>query len=212
MTTMSPGPAPDANAAAAVSSSASAQSPEVTMQFSPSPATITTERSVGGPGYSHRTEASLSRRTAASTRPPSASRPRAAQSHTSAPARAAATAWFSPLPPGARRNPPPTSVSPGCGRRASDIDRSTPALPSTITLKLPVTPACSSLSCATPASSCRYHPAATRETTHLANSHPRHARKHVLRLLTAARRSCSPAVMQPCWTRRARSAVPRGPS
>ena len=50
-----------------------------------------------------------------------------------APRRAAATAWFAPLPPGTVENPPPSSVSPGTGRRGARTTRSMFRLPTTTT-------------------------------------------------------------------------------
>ena len=56
---------------------------------------------------------------AASTWSPWASRPQAPKKRTGAPARAAATAWFAPLPPGAYARRLPSTVSPGRGRRST---------------------------------------------------------------------------------------------
>ena len=50
---------------------------------------------------------------------PYASWPRVFASATLAPSRAAATAWFAPLPPKPIRNSVPTSVSPSPGRRSA---------------------------------------------------------------------------------------------
>lgn len=49
---------------------------------------------------------------------PKSSAPWAPINVTRAPARAAATTWFAPLPPAYRVNSPPSNVSPGCGSRS----------------------------------------------------------------------------------------------
>ena len=53
---------------------------------------------------------------------------------TSPPARAAAIAWFEPLPPGMVENPFPITVSPGFGSRSTVVTRSMLALPNTAIL------------------------------------------------------------------------------
>ena len=82
------------------------------------------------PGPTSRSPSAASR---SATRRPSASSPTAARNRTAAPARRAAIAWLSPLPPGSARRPAATRVSPGSGRRSSRNDRSTAALPTTKT-------------------------------------------------------------------------------
>ena len=53
---------------------------------------------------------------------------------TSAPSRAAATAWFAPLPPAAVMKWEPASVSPAAGARGASMERSMFMLPKTMTL------------------------------------------------------------------------------
>src|SRR5260221_12832128 len=69
-----------------------------------------------------------------SAAPPKSSAPRAPTKLTRAPARAAATAWLAPLPPAARTNPPPRTVSPGSGKRSQATPRSVFELPTTTML------------------------------------------------------------------------------
>ena len=64
---------------------------------------------------------------------PNASCPRQPCISTRAPARAAATAWLAPLPPGNCANLPPETVSPGAGRRSTYTTRSVLMLPKTYT-------------------------------------------------------------------------------
>src|SRR4029079_5945537 len=55
---------------------------------------------------------------------------------TSAPSRAAATAWLAPLPPGKRSNVAPLTVSPGRGSRSTRATRSRLTDPTTVRLVL----------------------------------------------------------------------------
>ncbi len=87
--------------------------PVAISQFSTSDASI--------PSADHVSRASL----------PNASSPSRESICTSAPARAAATAWFDPLPPGPSANPLPISVSPQPGSRAARNATSATKLPST---------------------------------------------------------------------------------
>ena len=64
---------------------------------------------------------------------PRSSAPTAPTIATRAPARAAATAWFAPLPPPWRANVPPATVSPARGSRATDTTRSALTEPTTTT-------------------------------------------------------------------------------
>src|SRR5215208_1584710 len=78
-----------------------------------------------------------SRSQPASRRPESASsanesRPTAPTKRTRAPRRAAPTAWFAPLPPGAGKNSASLTVSPGLGRRYTRATRSRFADPTTV--------------------------------------------------------------------------------
>src|SRR5256714_3873591 len=66
-------------------------------------------------------------------RSPKASRPSLQTKLTFAPRRAAATAWFDPLPPGPRRNSEPRTVSPHDGRCGVRNERSATKLPITVT-------------------------------------------------------------------------------
>ncbi len=111
---------------------AAAQAPAVTMLFSPSGITSSTEQSVAGPGRGRSSQAKPSACSTRATRSPSPSSPSGAMKPTgTSPARQATTAWFNPLPPGALPWPVPTSVSPGRGIRATARVMSSPALPST---------------------------------------------------------------------------------
>ena len=59
--------------------------------------------------------------------------PSAVTKTTEAPARAAATAWFAPLPPPVTRKSPPLTVSPGAGRCGTRTVMSVFVLPTTTT-------------------------------------------------------------------------------
>ena len=132
MSSHPPGGIAARSARAAVSGKAVAQDPAVTMLFSPSGITISTEQSVAGPGRGSSRDAKPSCRRAASTWAPAGSLPSGARNATGTrPARHATTAWFSPLPPGRRGPGWPTSVSPGRGRRGRTKPMSSPALPRT---------------------------------------------------------------------------------
>src|SRR5690349_7046270 len=77
-----------------------------------------------------------SRSSAARARRPNASRPTAPTNAVTAPSRAAATAWFAPLPPSCSENVPPVTVSPGTGSFAAWATRSTLTEPTTMTRPL----------------------------------------------------------------------------
>src|SRR5699024_397946 len=62
----------------------------------------------------------------------SASGPTAPTIRVRAPRRAAAAAWFAPLPPGDRDSRPPPTVSPGAGRRSVLAVMSALMLPTTV--------------------------------------------------------------------------------
>ena len=64
---------------------------------------------------------------------PCSSSPTQPTKRTSAPSRAAATAWFAPFPPGTRSKSASVSVSPGRGSRSVNATRSRLALPTTVT-------------------------------------------------------------------------------
>src|SRR6056297_1818138 len=74
-----------------------------------------------------------SRRTTSSSQSPDPSSPTAPIMWTSDSSRAAATAWFSPLPPGWRSKAEPNTVSPAPGIRSSWTTRSMFKLPTTAT-------------------------------------------------------------------------------
>ena len=65
---------------------------------------------------------------------PKSSSPTAPTKRTSAPSRAAATAWFAPFPPGTWSSLAPVSVSPGLGRRGTVATRSRLIEPTTVRL------------------------------------------------------------------------------
>ena len=62
---------------------------------------------------------------------PNMSRPMRPMNATRPPARAAATAWFAPFPPGAMAKAPPRTVSPGRGMRSALTIMSVLELPTT---------------------------------------------------------------------------------
>src|SRR5699024_2196721 len=108
-----------------------------TIEFSPSCAPVTIARPVG-PSTSARCESSTpASRSADSATSAWASVPTAPTNATWPPRRAAATAWFAPLPPGSIRPPLPCSVSPGRGWRRTWARRSTFTEPTT-TIELSV--------------------------------------------------------------------------
>jgi len=72
---------------------------------------------------------------------PNASSPTQPAIRTSAPSRAAATAWLAPLPPGVNRAAEPTTVAPGPGSRGTVTEMSMFRLPSTVTRGRIVIPA-----------------------------------------------------------------------
>ena len=104
-----------------------------TMRFSPAVRRITATP-VEAPGRRRTRETSAPAparpRTSVSPKPSS---PTAAIMRTSAPSRAAATAWLAPFPPAAVMKPDPASVSPASGTRGASMDRSMFMLPKTIT-------------------------------------------------------------------------------
>ena len=71
-----------------------------------------------------------------SARSPKSSRPTHPTNWTSPPARLAATAWFAPLPPATTSNRPPSTVSPGRGKRGTRTTMSVLLLPTTTILFL----------------------------------------------------------------------------
>src|SRR5699024_11201847 len=102
-----------------------------TIEFSPSSATVTIASPVG-PSTSARGERSTpASRSADSATSACASVPTAPTIATRAPRRAAATAWFAPLPPGSICPPVPCRVSPGAGWRRTCARRSTFTEPTT---------------------------------------------------------------------------------
>ena len=83
-------------------------------------------------GSSTRCAASSSRSSSGSASSAKASRPTLQTNRTSAPSRAAATAWFAPLPPLTRSKEAPVTVSPGRGSRSTRATRSRLTLPTTL--------------------------------------------------------------------------------
>ena len=104
-----------------------------TIMFCP-PAPTTTTAAARAPGrvIDAVIPAPLALRWSSNVRP-AASSPTAATSVTSAPARAAATAWLPPLPPGSVRTADASTVSPGPGSAATSNTRSELTLPTTQT-------------------------------------------------------------------------------
>ena len=114
----------------------SALTPELTtMVFSPASSTVMRARPVGAPSMRCTWRVSTpSSCSAASRKSPPSSAPTRPTMLTSWPSRAAATAWFAPLPPAWRCGAPPKTVSPGAGSRRTPTTRSTLRLPTTQTL------------------------------------------------------------------------------
>lgn len=105
-----------------------------TIMFWPAASTVMKATPVAAPG-SVRTRATSipSRRRPESCCTPNASAPTHPIIVTAAPSRAAATAWFAPLPPGKVPNSAPVNVSPTWGRRGVFTTRSMLRLPTTHT-------------------------------------------------------------------------------
>ena len=103
-----------------------------TIAFSPSPSTITSASPVRAVVVRTSDRMPSVARTPSSSRP-SASAPTAPTKRVRAPARAAATAWLSPLPPGPSARPDDSNVCPATGSAATSRTRSRLALPSTVT-------------------------------------------------------------------------------
>ena len=103
-----------------------------TMTFSPAASTITTARPVRPCVVRTRASMPSAARTRSSSAP-SGSVPTAPTNRVRAPARAAATAWFRPLPPGPLTRVAPSTVSPAPGSSATRRAMSRFALPSTVT-------------------------------------------------------------------------------
>src|SRR5215204_2115959 len=108
---------------------------ETMMVFSPSGVTVIKAEPVGTPERLSTRLAStpLSRRFFTSSSPKGSS-PTLPNMATSAPRRAAATAWLAPLPPGKRESWAPVTVSPGSGRRLTLRTKSWLIEPTTNTL------------------------------------------------------------------------------
>jgi hypothetical protein len=102
-----------------------------TMAFSPSSATRMIAIPVGA-STSRTSSSTPAARKPASASPAFASAPTAPVMRTLAPSRAAATAWFAPLPPGNRSSVAPLSVSPGLGSRSTFATRSRLIDPTTL--------------------------------------------------------------------------------
>src|SRR5690606_23632642 len=106
---------------------------ETTMEFCPRSSTWMNATPVGRSPRSTRETSTPSRRSAATSARPWSSSPTRPARLTWAPSRAAATAWFAPLPPGWLACPCPRTVSPGRGCRATLTTRSMLKLPTTTT-------------------------------------------------------------------------------
>ena len=102
--------------------------------FSPAESTTMRATPVASPRRTATSETSMpSARSSSSARTPSSSAPTAPIRRTEPLARAAATAALAPLPPPCRETPPPTTVSPGPGRRGAATTRSMLTAPTTMT-------------------------------------------------------------------------------
>ena len=107
-----------------------------TMLFSPRLTTIWA-MPVGASAVRRTPEVSTpSARITSRNRSPNASAPTQPIIATRAPSRAAATAWFNPLPPGSVWNAEPMTVSPARGRDGASATRSMFRLPATTTRPL----------------------------------------------------------------------------
>ena len=104
------------------------------MRFSPAWSTAIMARPVGTLVTVLTASALIpSARRAASNWRPKSSSPTQPTIHTSAPSRAAATAWLAPLPPGVNCAAEPSTVAPGPGSRGTVTEMSMFRLPSTVT-------------------------------------------------------------------------------
>ncbi len=104
-----------------------------TIVVSPSASTVMSATPVGASFGSQRSRTPASR-SPASASPANTSFPTAPTMRTSAPSRAAATAWFAPFPPGPRENDAPVTVSPARGSRSLRTTRSRLIEPTTVSL------------------------------------------------------------------------------
>src|SRR5438552_2420128 len=103
------------------------------MTFSPSSATRMIAMPVGSSTSRTSRSTSASRREASASSA-AGSAPTQPTMRTREPSRAAATAWFAPLPPGRRSRVAPVNVSPGLGRRRTLVTRSRLIEPTTVRL------------------------------------------------------------------------------
>ena len=102
------------------------------MAFSPSSLTTIRATPLGASGSTTTKLVSIpSLRRFDSEASPNSSRPTLATSVTRAPSRAAATAWFAPLPPAALKKEVPRTVWPAAGRAGALTTRSVFELPTT---------------------------------------------------------------------------------
>src|SRR5688500_16533432 len=121
-------------------SSALLAPPATAMQFSPAASTRISATPVAWSGSVRSSVTSTpSTSKAARAAVPKSSVPTAPTKTVAAPRRAAATAWFPPLPPWCWANRAPVTVSPGAGRWSSVATRSSLTEPTTITLPVMAT-------------------------------------------------------------------------
>lgn len=104
---------------------------DTTMLLSPDGSTVISATPVGAPPTRTPTVSTPDARCESSSSRPCASSPTRASRAVRAPSRAAATAWFAPLPPGWTARSEPSTVSPAPGRRSTPITRSALADPTT---------------------------------------------------------------------------------
>ncbi len=104
---------------------------ETTMLLSPDGSTVIRATPVGASPTRTPTVSTPASRCESSSSRPWSSSPTRASSAVRAPSRAAATAWFAPLPPGWTARSEPSTVSPAPGRRSTPITRSALADPTT---------------------------------------------------------------------------------
>jgi hypothetical protein len=104
-----------------------------TMWFSPSSATAMSARPVSAPTFSTPCVSTPSSARTPRRCEPALSSPTMPTNAVEAPERAAATAWFRPLPPGTMTSSWPSTVCPGPGRRGTRATMSWLMLPTTVT-------------------------------------------------------------------------------
>ena len=115
--------------------------PATAIRFSPWASTMMSATPVASPGrVTTPVTSTPSASSVARASAPKPSSPIAPMNQVGAPRRAAATAWFAPLPPWCLAWRPPITVSPGPGNRSTVTTRSTLIEPTTMTRPLTARP------------------------------------------------------------------------